>query len=143
MSEDLMPQSILLNPLSILYSIPSQTKADIISLLAYCGYNVIVNDPPPEPPRPFNPYRDLACGIILQAIDDALYAMGQERWQARYWLLNDLDWFPTYCRVIDLDFVIVRKHLHEKLDGKWYRKTSCSRHQAGNRRKEATHEVGH
>jgi hypothetical protein len=117
-----------INPMALLYSIPNKSPLDVVELLRKCGITLLINDPPQPPARPQNPYRELAVGILLQAIEDALYHRGKTQAEAQCWLLEDNDGFPFWCNAIDLNPHIVRKLLCKKLAEGCYNRTNLSHH---------------
>lgn len=111
----LLPVTRFLNPNVILRCIPGQSPADVISLLAKCGIEVYTHDVLPEPNIPRVPERDLAASVIYQAIYDATTTEDhKERFRARWWLLNDTNWFFKWCLAIDLDPLEVRSIMQER-----------------------------
>lgn len=111
-----LPLTPILHSSVILYSIPGKSPSDAISLLAKCGIDVITHDLPPEPPKPHNPYRDLAAGVLHQAIHDAFNTEDRsERHKARHWLLYDKDDFAYWCNILDLKPHIVRSILRNRI----------------------------
>lgn len=113
-----LPMNRWANPVSLLYSIPNQAPTDVISLLSRCGIDVLINDPPLPPSKPNNPCRDLAAYVLLQAIHDAHGGSNRkDRAEARAWLLNDNEWFPWWCRAIDLNPTEVRQCIANQFNG--------------------------
>ena len=114
---DELPMNRLMNPIGLLYAIPGKGPMDAIDLLRHCGIQILINDTPAPPKAPYNPERELAVGILLRAVEDALYARGKNKAEATAWLLNDKEWFPIWCNIIDLDYRLVRKCLSRRLEG--------------------------
>ena len=126
-----LPMNRFINPMALLYAIPNHTPVDTVDLLRKCGIQILINDMPPLPSKAYNPYRELAVSILLQAVDDAVYGKGKNQAEARAWLLYDVEDFQFWCEAIDLDHQEVRKNLYKKLTGQCYDRINLSRHHTG------------
>jgi hypothetical protein len=113
---DELPMNRLMNPIGLLYAIPGKGPMDAIDLLRHCGIQILINDAPPTPKQPYDPCRELAVGILLRAVDDALHTRGKTRAEATAWLLHDREWFPIWCNVVDINPVEARKCIRHKLE---------------------------